>query len=173
MALKINIIGPSSCGKTATAKKLSEATKIKYYSTDVILQKCTGNNECLELEIQKIINEKDWILEGKYLSEEVFKKSNIIVWLHKGFCIRLLSQWKRYFADNNQRKTYGFIGNLHLSVNILRQHFCLYKKEKLQSRRIYTFNKVEKMLKNYQGKVIVYNSEEDYIRILKRITSSI
>lgn len=168
--MKINIIGPSASGKSWLANELSKKTDTKIYSTDKLLYKHNRYNQkrsfdakAFEQEIARIISQKNWILEGKYFSKRVFKKSNYIILTERGLVDRLFRQWWRFITDTEQRKKYGLISNLKLSGNIIRQQFGLYHSKKLKyNKKVYSKSKILLMTRGFKEKFIVVKKKVDF-----------
>ena len=61
-------------------------------------------------------------MEGIYAVDKVFKEADLIILIDLPLKIALFWQWKRYFTDESQRSTYGFINNLALTKQIMGQY---------------------------------------------------
>lgn len=159
--MKINIIGPSSSGKTTLAKKLSEELKIPHYDLDYTLHESIpgkkGRRELAEREWRKRLGEifkrKDWIIEGVNPIKSVLEKADKIIYLKPPLAKSLYRQWKRYFTDPVQRSEHGFFNNLKLSRYIIRQYFKEADLTKLNDPMHTRLKSVEINLRKYKGKV--------------------
>ena len=86
--MKIYIIGASGSGKTTLAKKISKILKIKYFDLDNIYWKIKfttcNTEEHRNKEFNKIIKNKDWIIEGVYTkwNKKALEKADTIIWLN-------------------------------------------------------------------------------------------
>lgn len=79
--MKINIIGPSGSGKTTLAKSLSDKLDIPIYNLDYIIYKVVKDGkrykriepseEEYKKEVRSILKQKNWVIEGKYIIEDV------------------------------------------------------------------------------------------------------
>jgi len=100
--MRILIIGDSGRGKTTFARKLSEKTGVKSYSTDDYFWKRKFSlkrdiQKSIE-QISKIYEKKDWIVEGStgHLLEPGFGRADKIIFLrYKNMLSQICSIWKR------------------------------------------------------------------------------
>jgi adenylate kinase family enzyme len=101
---KILIIGTSASGKTTFAKKLKEKLNLPLYYMDEIIWKpnwvYVGDQETSS-EIKEIINKDNWILEGwifttKEVTQKVFDKSDIIIYINNNSFISCFRYVKRF-----------------------------------------------------------------------------
>lgn len=174
---RIDILGPSASGKTQIAEELSLQTGIEHYSTDRLLFETNPLGKMVRVtddefnsKVKEIIGKDSWILEGKFVSPEVIEIAELVIWVHDDLFTCLANQWTRYIKDPEQRMIYGLENNLSLTLNILRQHTGFYSREKLQSPRVYVYEKVEKLLKRHKEKVYKVYSSEDKKRLMRRFT---
>lgn len=159
--MRINIIGPTSSGKTTLARKLSAEYKIPHYNLDYIFyEPIPGKKDRRELsesewkgKLKEILKDKDWIIEGVNPIKEVFEKADKIVYLKPPIFKSLFRQWKRYFTDPVQRREHGFINNLKLSRFLFRQYFRPADLSSLDDPKHTRLKSVEISLKKYQHKV--------------------
>ena len=158
--MKINIIGPSGSGKTHLARLLSEKYKIPHIDLDkVSFIKLPGKKrkevkkEKYLKKLKNIFQEKAWIIEGIQPIKKVFDEAEIIIWLKPPFYTSLYQQWKRYLSDREQRKNYGFVSNLKLSIYILKQYFK--KPTPITDPEKTWIKSVNKELKKYKDKLII------------------
>lgn len=170
--MKVCITGPAGSGKTYMAGVLSKKYKIPAFNLDeifyIFLPNKTRNERKAEERteiLNNIFKEKAWIIEGLHPVKEVFEKADIIIWLKIPFYNSLFQQWKRYFSDKKQRKNYGFVNNLKLSIHIFNQYFGEPTPQSDPKRN--WIKNVIKELKPYKDKVIIIKSNYEKNMFIK------
>lgn len=178
MIERVNILGPSACGKTRLACRIADALPyaIPISSVDNFSHTWTAGNhrqrapEALFLEkVDEIIGSEAWILEGKFFSREAAERADMIVWMHRGLVTCLLNQWVRFIRNDFQSRRYGMQSNMHLSAEIFRQHVGLYEAGVLARPRKYTYEKAENFLSEWQEKVVRVRRNSDEQDLLQRL----
>ncbi|MEK7433862.1 MAG: adenylate kinase [Cyanobacteriota bacterium] len=99
---KILIVGCSCSGKTTLAKKLSSKINRPHIELDEIywLENWTArSNDDFKNIVLKKLEDKKWILDGNYriLRENIWKETDVIIWLNYKFSTILYSAMKRSF----------------------------------------------------------------------------
>lgn len=171
--MKINIIGPSCVGKTTLAKLVAKKYGWKHFDLDLVFidrdylaqTKIFRFRNKLDYNrrIDSILgeNRKDWIIEGVYAVDKVFKEADKIILIKLPMIWPLRWQWKRYFTDSSQRDTYGLLNNIGLTKEILNQYLRKCNAIDYKDSTINYICKYCKMLKKYKSKLkIVSNIEE-------------
>lgn len=170
--MKIYIIGPSCVGKSTVANSISYKERIPHFDLDMVfidrdyLIKTKifryRSEKNYKNKIRKILeNNKDWIIEGSYLLENILNEAEVIVFINLPLSIPLIWQWKRYFTDKNQRDVYGVHNNLILSRWILGQYFGKETWKNFNSETSFFIRKCEDTLRNYRNKLIVIKSKKE------------
>lgn len=169
--MKINIIGPSGTGKTTLAKYLSGRHDIKYHSLDYILYKIIKENgkrskrmepspEEYKREVGDIFKQKGWVVEGRYVIEEIIKEADTVILIKLNPLLSISRQWKRYFTDEAQRKNHGFVNNLRLSISIIKQFYGKEDLSRDKDLKYFRLSKAFRMLEKYKNKVRVINNQK-------------
>ncbi|MFA6007086.1 MAG: hypothetical protein WC784_00360, partial [Candidatus Shapirobacteria bacterium] len=115
---------------------------------------------------------KRWIIEGVFPVWKVFEEAEVIIFMKPFFLTPVFRQWRRFFADEFQRKTFGFKTNFtFLTPDIMRQYFSNRGCSDLKDPTTFSIKKYELMLASFEKKilkvgVINYNLQKD---ILKKI----
>ena len=163
--MRISIIGPSGSGKTYLAKKLSEKLKIKHTNLDYVFFKHVVDKSRVELpeaewkrNLNKLIKEDDWIIEGVNPLKQVFGKADKIIYIRPSLLRALYSQWKRYFTDARQRSEHGFINNLILSRYLLRQYMQEPNPGEYKNPKYSRVKKIDKIVEDYKDKLILFRN---------------
>jgi len=138
--MKISIVGSSGSGKTYLARKLSEKEWKK--------------------NLDRLLKKDSWIIEGVNPLVEVLEKADKIIYLRPSMLNALLSQWKRYFTDQRQRKEYGFLNNVKLTKYILRQFLQEPDPKEYKNPKYSRVRKVDRMVNKYAGKLIKFTSKK-------------
>jgi adenylate kinase family enzyme len=178
--MKICIIGPSCVGKTTLAKGLSKSLGFKHIDLDKVFIdvpylseykkfRYFDEKDCND-KIKDILvrNKKDWIIEGVYPVVDVIEKADVILYLRKFFLIPLALQWRRYFTDIGQRQNFGFVNNLILSFDILRQYFGQSIKN-MNNPLEFGVKKYTILLSKHTEKVYDINNDISISSLLKKI----
>ncbi len=83
---RIYIFGGTASGKTTLAKKISETTKIPFYTTDEFVYKKDWINKYSDNQrdsmLKKTANRKRWIIEGVHRGDWIFpafKKADFVI----------------------------------------------------------------------------------------------
>jgi adenylate kinase family enzyme len=128
--MRISLIGPSASGKTTLARKIATRYGLKNFNLDNLLFRKVNNKKRISVSkeeslviIDKISSGKNWVIEGLHPFDLIFERADLIIWLKPSFLTCIYRQWKRFFTDINQRRDYGFISNVKLSIYIFRQFF--------------------------------------------------
>jgi len=156
--MKILVIGAPLSGKTTLANELSHTYNIQVFHTDnlVFMLSKMGNlsTKSLESEIEKIMSEKDWIIEGRHIFSEVIAKSDEVKWIKIPF-------WKaceREIEDvlvhkENITNVFSWIKG-----QITDQYFGNADESRLND-PLYSHNKkIEKLLEPYKSKTTILDS---------------
>ena len=161
--MKIFILGPSCVGKTRLSAILSQKMKIKRVDLDLCFNDLEGFKKTGKFGylspvkgkknlMEQIKGEKKWIVEGVFPVTELFKMADVVIYMKYSFLVSFYYQWKRYFTDDFQRKTYGFWTNLSfLTPDIFRQYFL--GGEDDDDVRQFSVKKYEKIISRYKGKL--------------------
>ncbi|HOZ81109.1 MAG TPA: hypothetical protein PK370_02730 [Candidatus Woesebacteria bacterium] len=175
--MKINIIGPSCVGKTTMARMISKNKGWPHFDLDLefIDRDYLAETKIFRyrekkdysLRIKKILESKNWIIEGVYAVEEVFKQSDVIIFINLPIWVPLRWQWKRYFTDKSQRDTYGFLNNLGLTKEIISQYWHSYSKKDVEKETVNYTKKYQDMLKKYNKKLKVAFDVESAKKIIE------
>lgn len=176
--MKLNLIGPSCVGKTTLAKIIARKNNWQHFDLDLIfidhdyLAQTKLFRYRTKADYQKKIRNilstnKDWVIEGVYAVEEVFKEADMIVLIKLPMMISLKWQWKRYFTDQNQRDTYGLFNNFGLTKEIIFQYLKRCNVKDFSRETSCYVCKYSKMLEKYKDKLKVINKVED-LEILKK-----
>ncbi len=182
--MKINIIGPSCVGKTTLAKYLEKKYELSNLDLDLIMIDHEKKNGVGEISFQKrdkylpdikgfMNKNKDWVIEGVYPVKEIFDEADVIIFIKLFFLIPIVRQWKRYFTDEYQRKTYGFLSNItYLTPDIVRQYFFVNKnKIDINNPLDFSVGKCQEVLRKYHHKMVYVNkpmSFRNYESFLKK-----
>jgi len=174
--MKICIIGPTGSGKTDLAKELSERYRIKHTNLDYVFFKHVVDKSRIELpekkwkeNLNKLVSDKNWIIEGVNPLIEVFEKADKIIYLRYSLLQALYSQWKRYFTDARQRKEHGFANNVKLTRYLLRQYLQEPDPKKYKNPKYSRVRKIDRMMEKYTSKLIKFTSRKEanmFIKIL-------
>ena len=172
--MRINIIGPSGSGKTYLAKKLSEKLKIKHTNLDYVFFKHVVDKSRIELpetqwkkNLNKLIKEDNWIIEGVNPLTQVFEKADKIIYLRPSVVKALYSQWKRYFTDARQRREHGLINNLKLSRYLLRQYMQEPNPSEYKNPKYSRVRKIDKIVEDYKDKLILFSNRNEVNQFIK------
>lgn len=159
---KIFILGDAGRGKTTFAKKLSEHTKIPYYSTDDFFWKVKftvlNDREKSVEEINQIYDKDEWIMEGttRRLMVKGFEKVDIIY--HFKFN-NILYQYYSLIKRNLTGKDEKFS-----DLWKLLKHVTYKKYKKGYGNHL---PNLEELLKPYKDKVVEINSFRKINQILR------
>ena len=97
---KIVVLGNSGSGKSSLTASLAKKLNISYLHLDKIVYKQSWNQPCyedLEKEVNNLIDEKNWIMDGNFLynCQERFTKCDTIYFLDINRFVCLFSVLKR------------------------------------------------------------------------------
>lgn len=170
--MKINIIGPSCVGKTTLAKMVAKRHGWEHFDLDLVfidrdyLAETKIFRYRLASDYRKRIDNilkknKNWIIEGVYPVEKIFKEADIVILIKPSIMVPLRWQWKRYFSDRNQRDTYGLLNNIGLTRDIFSQYLRRSKLDDIQDETRCYLRKYDEMLKKYKNKVKVVVKIDD------------
>lgn len=129
--MKIYIIGPCSTGKSTLASKLASDLGVKKFSLDefyIDFESITRSNrktfsrDKIEKDIDKVLTQKNWIVEGPYYEKELIEAAEMVIYTRRNLLTALIWQWKRFFTDPVQIQKWGVINNLLLSGVIINQY---------------------------------------------------
>ena len=161
--MKIYIVGSSCVGKTTLARKLSEKFNIESVDLDRVfinLELLKKNKNFgfvspreYKARIKKILKKRDWIIEGVYPVKEIFESADVVVHLHRCLIKPLFWQWKRFFTDEKQRKTFGLKNNLWLTSDIIRQYTDKCDKSRMDDPTYFSNDKLAIWLEQYKRKI--------------------
>jgi adenylate kinase family enzyme len=172
--MKINIIGPCASGKTCIAKYIGKKKKIDYISLDNYfldfknISKIHVGHHSADEVLEKIgdkLSRKNWILEGIFILEEIMDKCDKIVYVKPKMLTCLKRQWSRYFNESEQRKKFGLVNNVGLSVIIIGQYLSKSEYFMFDKFEYSTVFGIEKKLRLYEGKVVEVNGIENAKKI--------
>lgn len=164
--MKICIIGPSCAGKTTLAADLKKIVKCETLDLDKVFVDTSKPRKIGEIfyktkeEGEKLVDDfiksnERWVIEGVFPVREVFKESELIIFIKPFFLTPIFRQWYRFFTDKYQRKTFGFKTNLtFLTPDILKQYFSKRGFDDLDDPREFGVRKYELILKKFGKKVI-------------------
>ena len=178
--MRINIIGPSGSGKTYLARRLSQKMKIKVGSLDYIFFKYSKDAGRIELpeqewrnNLQKFLEQQNWIIEGINPVLEIFDRAEVIVFLRPSFSMSLFGQWYRFFTDPVQRKEYGLVANLDLTRYLIRQYFQSPDWGRMDDEKYFRVKKVDYLLAGkYRNKSRILTSKREVNDFVNSITGS-
>ncbi len=165
--MKICLTGPSCAGKTTLARRLKEISGVPTLDLDLIFLDvdggkcrdgvCFKTDEKIKNEVKKFLDDNDsWIIEGVFAMEEVFQEADLIVMLKPSIIVPLYRQWKRFFTDEFQRKTFGWKTNLFfLTPDIFKQYFSNRGCNKKDDFTVYGVKKTQKMAKKFSSKFLM------------------
>jgi adenylate kinase family enzyme len=152
--MRVIVFGSSGSGKSTLSSKLSQILNINNYDLDTIYWKrkydlCRNCNDRNKL-FKKIVNKKDWIIEGVYTSwtENAVKNCDYVIILNPNKYIVIFRLVKRfiisYFSKNKNRYKSTF-----RSLFLLIKYAYLYNTNKTTS-NYYNHIKIAKLyFKNY------------------------
>ena len=177
--MKLNIIGPSCVGKSTFASILAKESDWPHFDLDTVIV----DHEVLVKtrrfifrspsvyfkEIQSILCEnQDWIIEGVYAIESIFRAADMIILIQSPLLISLQRQWARYFSSNLQREHYGFRNNLYLTRSMILQYWSRPSPRDLHDTTKFYLCKYDLMLKEYQKKLRRIKYAEDHEMVVTR-----
>lgn len=166
--MKIHIIGGSGSGKSFIATRLSEIYNIDHYDLDNIFWDTHADHYGVKMPIyrrEKLLSEitdrDDWIIEGVYYNwlKESFQKADYIFLINKSIFICRLRIIKR-FIKRKFKLEKGKKESLSSLVNLLRWVGKYHKND---------MPEIYKILKCYEGKVIVVKSINDVLKYMSDI----
>ena len=149
---RIVIIGSSGAGKTTLARKLGSRLKINVYHLDRLFWqrgwKGKTRDERIDI-LQKIVLEKQWIIEGTYLisSERRLEAADTIIFLDTPplVCLwRIIKRHRKYRGRSRRDIPEGCTDKLTLPRMLRVLTFPFQDRRKLQQ-----------ILRNYQSKQVI------------------
>lgn len=165
--MRISIIGPSGSGKTYLAKKLAEKYNIAHANLDYVFYKHFVEKDREQVpesewkrNLNNILDESDWVVEGINPIIGVFEKADKIIYLRPSIVTALFRQWKRYFTDPKQRGEHGFRNNLKLSGYLFKQYTECEDAAKKDDPMYFRVSKVDRVLRSYSSKLVVLRTKD-------------
>lgn len=188
--MKICLIGPSCAGKTTLARELkkiigSETLDLDQVFIDISKPRKIGeifyrSKDYGEKVVSNFIkeNNNNWIIEGVFPVREVMEKSEMIIFMKPFFLVPIFRQWRRFFTDSFQRKTFGFKTNAtFLTPDIFKQYFSKRGCDVLEDPTQFSIKKYELMLAAYKDKtfcvdIVSYGLEKNIIDMVSLSSGS-
>lgn len=158
---RIIVFGGVASGKTTFSRKLSKTLKIPIYTTDDMVYKSIGKEKYSDEErdnnLKKIVNEKEWVLEGVHGGEwltSAVKRAELIIILDINILIRYYRVFKRYFERRNSENPDTLRDTLKLASWVYEYKSKNFREHIAHARR----NKV---------RFVILRSKADVLRSLK------
>jgi len=159
---KIYIIGDVASGKTTFSKKLSRKINIPSYELDGITWSKTGKerNKRTDEEQIKVINEineiGNWLIEGTFRksSHYLFELSDKIIFLDTASWKKKYRILLRFIKQQLRIEKSHYKSDFHVLI-------LMYKWNRdFENQR----NDFEKILNNYEGKIIIVKNAEKFLK---------
>ncbi len=168
---KIFIIGLAGSGKTFLANKLKNRLNYPTYTTDWILYEKDTDLKRIKLSekeylknIDKILAQNKWIVEGVHYFEKIALDADLILFLDTPIYKNILGIIRRYLTDKEYRKTYKLRDSLALIHKTVAGYYSTPKEELLYYPKYKGRKKYQKVLEKHRGKVKVVRNIQTYLK---------
>lgn len=162
MINKVYIIGGARSGKSFLANKILEKTQIPHFDLDKVIFIKLGIEKRGEkernLELEKILTEGKWIIEGAYNEswiQPALEKADLIIWLDTPIFTKFFRFLKRVFEEG-----LGGPGNIYGRGRLA---LGLKYKNWDRSKKRYSL-----ILNHFKNKLTVISSKKDINKLLNK-----
>ena len=162
---RIYLFGGTASGKTTLAKKISEITKIPFYTTDEFVYKKDWTNKYSDSRrdamLKKAANKKKWIIEGVHRGDWIFpafKKADFVIILdlpRKVLLKRVISRYIKRKIQNAEKKENW------KDTFLLLKYAYIYKKDNL------VYHK--QFIQDYKKDYVILKNQSEINNFLKKI----
>jgi len=151
-------------GKTTLAKNISNELKIPWFSLDklITVDNASGRgvtsmsqSDSIEV-IHRLINKKQWIIEGAHAVDDIFKYADAVVYINISLYKNIYQVIKRYLTDKETREKHGFMNNIKFCLNITDKYHEPLNMDMIGEVHYKNIAKYKYFIDKYKDKVFIY-----------------